>query len=98
MPMHAWFMDCFVNVVVSWGKFVRIDLVTEEPMSFEMCRVLIETKQFERICEVLDFVVVGKNFIIRAQEAELARTLVVKGHSEGEVSSFDSDSKTSSVY
>ncbi|KAK8663943.1 hypothetical protein V6N13_083748 [Hibiscus sabdariffa] len=96
--MHAWFMDSFVHVAMIWNEFVRIDLATKESSSFGIYRVLIETKKFERINEVLDFVVVGKNFMIQVQEVELVRTQIVKGRSEGEVSSFDSDSKTSSVY
>ncbi|KAK8617229.1 hypothetical protein V6N13_080147 [Hibiscus sabdariffa] len=67
-------------------------------MSFEWRRLLIETNLFEQIDKVLDLEVVGKNFTIRVQEAKLVLTMAVEGRSEGEVSSCDSDSMTSSVY
>ncbi|KAK8663784.1 hypothetical protein V6N13_083589 [Hibiscus sabdariffa] len=73
--------------VIGWCK----NLISIVDLEFQM-------SQFEQIDDVLDLVVARKNFTIQVQEVELVQTLAVECHSEGEVSSCDSDSKTSSVY
>ncbi|KAL4283668.1 hypothetical protein GQ457_16G016100 [Hibiscus cannabinus] len=79
LPMHAWSEGSFKNIAGLWGKFVRIDAVTDEPVSFERSRVLVETGNSGRIDEKVEVEVMGKVFPIRVQEVELVRVPMVEG-------------------
>ncbi|KAK8686410.1 hypothetical protein V6N13_125435 [Hibiscus sabdariffa] len=71
IPVHFWSPGTFENIAQLWGSLVRLDENTLEPRSFEQARMLIETKQLERIEETIEVDCNGKFVPIRVQEVEV---------------------------
>ncbi|KAK8510412.1 hypothetical protein V6N11_082454 [Hibiscus sabdariffa] len=66
-----------------WVSYLRVDVATEEPSSFERAQVLIVTSFPRRIDEVVQVTVQDSVYSIVIQEAVLVRILTVEQPEEG---------------
>ncbi|KAK8525409.1 hypothetical protein V6N12_014101 [Hibiscus sabdariffa] len=80
-----------------WGKYLRVDVATEEPTSFERAHILIETSVRGRIDEVVEVASLGTMFSIVVQEAELVRVLAIDQYGVEDGAALSEQSQEASV-
>ncbi|KAK9032922.1 hypothetical protein V6N11_017964 [Hibiscus sabdariffa] len=78
LPIHVGSDKTFRIIAGLWGTFIRLDPATEEPVSFERSRMLVEVAVANHIDEEVECEVSGKSFLIRVQEVELVRVPMVE--------------------
>ncbi|KAL4271528.1 hypothetical protein GQ457_13G014790 [Hibiscus cannabinus] len=71
VPVQFWSQDTFANIAQFWGSLVRLDGDTVEPKSFEQDRLLIETKNWDRIAETIVMNCNGRLVSIRVHEVDV---------------------------
>ncbi|KAK8697846.1 hypothetical protein V6N13_113981 [Hibiscus sabdariffa] len=74
LMVQFWFTDTSTNIARLWGSFVHLDEHTADPRSFERAQILIETKDLERIEEIIEIDYNGVLFSVRAQEVEVVHS------------------------
>ncbi|MED6216614.1 hypothetical protein PIB30_009207 [Stylosanthes scabra] len=68
MPISLWCPENFENVAKLWGKVLRFDDRTEEPKSFTIGRILIDSYQWEHINEWISIKIENQTFEVHAKE------------------------------
>ncbi|KAK9043287.1 hypothetical protein V6N11_071633 [Hibiscus sabdariffa] len=97
LPIHLWSEGSFHYIDGLWGKYLRVNVATEDPTSFERARILIETSVRGRIDEVVEVASLGTMFLIVVQEVELVWVPIVEQRGVMDGAALSEQSQEASV-
>ncbi|MED6147374.1 hypothetical protein PIB30_043515 [Stylosanthes scabra] len=68
MPISLWCPENFENVAKEWGKVLKLDDRTEEPKSYTVGRILIDSFQWDHINEWVSIKIEDQMFEVHVRE------------------------------
>lgn len=70
MPLNGWSYQNFKFIGDSWGEFLKIDDATLKEESFDKGKVLIVTRQIQKIIGSIELDILGTVYSVRVEEDE----------------------------
>ncbi|CAL0317081.1 unnamed protein product [Lupinus luteus] len=92
LPIHAWNITAFNQIVKEFGVLLSVDAATNQKSNLEFCRLLVRTSLWSRIEFALSANVLGKAHVVHIWEEEGCSSCRQVPHEDDASRSFVSDS------